>query len=257
LDEIGGEPTKDSKATKVENVRIPLANVLDQNTPSMEKKITGLVVEAAFQREGPYVYLEMIFRNKTGQLVTEPAIKFNKNIFKLSPVNNDIPLKQIGFNESVTAKIEVNFSGQPDSEPPGFPFKVQAALKTNLDIFIFTIPCSLSILLVPGQSLTPQQYQETAQKLSGNRTQNSLNTSLDQDRIKEKFNNNNIYFIAARKNESGIEMCSFSAKLVNGMDIILDTILDRNKNSLQMSYSAPHASITVLFYQAVGFILNC
>ena len=51
-------------------------------------------------------------------------------------------------------------------------------------------------------------------------------------------------------------MVSYSAKLVNEMPILLDTILDKNNNVLQMSYTAPHNSIVPLFYQAVGFILN-
>jgi len=49
-------------------------------------------------------------------------------------------------------------------------------------------------------------------------------------------------------------MVSFSATLVNGAPIILDTIL--RDNILQMYYAVPHSSIGPLFYQAIGFILN-
>jgi len=53
-----------------------------------------------------------------------------------------------------------------------------------------------------------------------------------------------------------IEMMSYSAKIVNGMTVTFDAILDEASGNLQMSYSAPYDSILPLFYQAVGFILN-
>lgn len=51
-------------------------------------------------------------------------------------------------------------------------------------------------------------------------------------------------------------MMSYSAKIVNGMTVTFDAILDEASGNLQMSYSAPYDSILPLFYQAVGFILN-
>jgi len=45
------------------------------------------VIEAAFQREGENVFLEMKLTNKTGNEIGEFAIKFNKNQFKLTAVN--------------------------------------------------------------------------------------------------------------------------------------------------------------------------
>jgi len=239
---------------KSSSIRIPLSAVLTADTPSIEKKITGLVVEGAFQREGENTFLELKVSNKTGNTLGDFAVKFNKNPFKMQPVNPDLPIKIIDHFGTAEAKVPVNFQGQIEPEPPSFPFKIQVALKTNMDIFMFFIPCSLSVMMTTGSPATTQQYQEMTQKMSQTRATNSLNTSLDGEKIKEKFKNNNIYFVGSRKNEGGIEMMSFSANLINGMQIILDTILQNGV--LQMSYGASHNSILPLLYQAVGFILN-
>jgi len=37
-----------------------------------------------------------------------------------------------------------------DNAPPVCPFNVYVCLKTNIDVFMFNVPCSLSVLLVPG-----------------------------------------------------------------------------------------------------------
>lgn len=96
------------------------------------------------------------------KLFKDFAVKFNANAFKIQPDNPEISIPKVIFKfckndakfyklepgSSKQTKIPVNFNGASDNQPPGFPFKVQAALKTNVDVFIFFIPCSLSVLLV-------------------------------------------------------------------------------------------------------------
>jgi vesicle coat complex subunit len=251
---MSSSPSGGNKSSK--NIKIPLAGCLDQNAVSVEKKITGILVEAAIQKEGETMMLDMKITNKSNSSIGEFAVKFNKNPFKLSPVNPEIPIPTLAPGSSGQGRLELNFSGQIDPEPPGFPFKLQVALRTNLDIFMFFIPCSLSVIMVPTDAITIEKYQELSGKYSATRFQNSLNTSLDPEKVKEKFKNNNINFIASRKNPAGIEMVSYSCKLINGMDIILDTIYNTDQKVLQLSYAVPHASIDKLFFQAVGFIVN-
>jgi len=60
----------------------------------------------------------------------------------------------IKVNSTDKCKVPLNFTGLLDEQPPGCPFKIQVALKTSLDIFVFHIPCSISVMIVPGDPLS-------------------------------------------------------------------------------------------------------
>lgn len=44
----------------------------------------------------------------------------------------------------------------------------------------------------------------------------------------------------SRTNANGVEMISFSTKVVNDMPMLLDIILDKNNGKLNLRYLAPH-----------------
>jgi len=241
--------------SKAKNIKIPYSEVLNPSAPSIEKKITGLKIEGAIQKEDTKVFLDLRLNNQTDAVLSDFAIKFNANSFKIQPASPEINLSKVEPGSTKEVRVPLNFDGTSDNNPPGFPFKAQIALKTNLDIFIFSVPCSLSVLFLTEPALSPSEYQTLA--TSGNpKTQNSLKTSLDKDQIKKRFNDNNVMYVASRTNNAGVEMMSFSIKIANQMTIAFDAILDTSAGNLQMSYSAPHDSILPLFYQAIGFILN-
>lgn len=47
------------------NVKIPTVVCLKPETPSNDKKVVGLQIEGAFQREGDKIYLELKLTNKS------------------------------------------------------------------------------------------------------------------------------------------------------------------------------------------------
>lgn len=49
--------------------------------------------------------------------------------------------------------------GQSDNNAPSYPLKLQVALRTQVDVFVFALPVSLSVLFqTRPDSLTQQQY---------------------------------------------------------------------------------------------------
>lgn len=52
----------------------------------------------------------------------------------------------------------INIAGVSDNNPPGFPLKIQVALKCNVDAMFFFIPCSLSVLIVTQNNFYIQPY---------------------------------------------------------------------------------------------------
>ena len=59
------------------NIKIPFAECLNSNTPSFEKKITGLQIEAVFQREGENAFLELKLTNKMQKVLGVIFSNFN------------------------------------------------------------------------------------------------------------------------------------------------------------------------------------
>jgi len=53
-------------------------------------------------------------------------------------------------------QLIVDDKGALDNQPPATPFKIMCAMKTNYDIFLFQVPCSFTVLLMPvSERLTP------------------------------------------------------------------------------------------------------
>jgi len=244
------------RSPNVKNIRIPYSLVMPKTQKSIEETGSGLSVEAAFQRENESVYLYLKVTNESQQAYNGFAMKFNANSFKMFPVNPDLEMPNLDPGDSYEKKVEIGFQGENDNKPPAFPFKIQAGFRTNLGVFVINIPCSLSVFMVPSQTITTQAYSEMASSAKFIREQNKLPTNLENQAIREKMQNNNFNYLGSRKNDAGVELMSFHAKLVNEMPVGCDAILDKTSKNLHLSYFAPHPSIMPLLFQAIGFILN-
>eukprot|EP01017_Pseudomicrothorax_dubius_P036123 TRINITY_DN5143_c0_g1_i8.p1 TRINITY_DN5143_c0_g1~~TRINITY_DN5143_c0_g1_i8.p1 ORF type:complete len:930 (-),score=303.67 TRINITY_DN5143_c0_g1_i8:123-2912(-) len=238
------------------NIRIPLTDVLSETDAGVETKTTGLAISAAVQRELDKVYFDIRITNRSPSTHGNFAVKFNANSFKLNPKKIDLGLEPIPPGGANMTRAEVDFSGASDNQPPAMPFRIQVALKTSVDVFIFHVPVSLSIFLVPAAPLSQQAYMEYCARPQLVKTQNALKCPLSRDELVAKFKSNNLNFVMSRTNPAGIEMISFSSQTANEMIITLDTILNPAEGLLQVSYSVPHPSLQPLFFQALGFIIN-
>ena len=66
----------------------------------------------------------------------------------------------------MVTQLGINFNGKADNNPPSTPFTVQMAVKNNLDVFYFQVPCMLSVLLQPSPSIDAQQFQAQWQTIA-------------------------------------------------------------------------------------------
>ena len=82
-------------------------------------------------------------------------MKFNNNAFKIQPNQIEVAMAPVTPQLTQTYVVQLNCNGPASNEPPSFPYKVQVALKTNLDVFYFFIPCSLSVLFSNRGPITP------------------------------------------------------------------------------------------------------
>lgn len=115
-------------------------------------------------------------------LAQDFAIKFNSNAFKLSPESPPINIGELASGESKQARINLTTTNEA-SDIDSFPFVIETALKTNLDMFIFSIPCSLSVVMQPGFSLSVEKYQELSANPNNKKKLETLANSLDLDNV--------------------------------------------------------------------------
>ncbi len=61
----------------------------------MEKKITGIVVEGAINRENHQIFLELRITNRSPIGISDFAVKLNKNAFKLQPADLNVYISPV------------------------------------------------------------------------------------------------------------------------------------------------------------------
>ena len=129
---------------------VPYNQVVGLEETSFKQVISGIQIEAAFQLEGDSdkQFLNLKFTNTSGHDLNNLMLKFQSNSYSLNPLTPDLPIMEIpnGCSELET-KVELDMNGQSNNLSPECPIKLKAALNTQLDIFVFEIPCSFTIFL--------------------------------------------------------------------------------------------------------------
>lgn len=86
-------------------------------------------------------------------------MKINTNAFKLGYGGVNIDDLALGPNESREVKLELN-QENGETELEEFPYFIDCALKVYDDVFVFRVPCSLSIAMKPGYQSSENEYKE-------------------------------------------------------------------------------------------------
>jgi hypothetical protein len=81
------------------------------------------------------------------------------------------------------------------------PFRIQAALNTNIDIFQFSVPVSLSVMLVPTAPCSQADFHNLMNRPNQVSAKDSHPTTLTEEQLKQKLTNNNIAFVFNIPNE--------------------------------------------------------
>ncbi len=102
--------------------------------------------------------------NQTNTPLTHFMTKFNDNSYCLRPVTQKIPMETVQPGETRVGEVEMDLQGNPTGEEPSTPMKIEVALNTNVDIFVFKIPVSFTVLLRYPSEYTPNKYNELLQR---------------------------------------------------------------------------------------------
>ena len=251
------------KPTEVnKNIKIPYNEVLNETTVGVENQREGLRIMASIQLEYQdemVMYLKI--ENTTDEIISELYTKFNANSYCLNPKDQELDIQTIQPNSTVEAKVVVDMSGNPSNQPPETPMKLQVALHTSIDIFVFFVPVSFSVLLRYPSEYSEAKFKELLSKPNYIKTQNSIDNEHVEQYLKdpspliEKFSDNNFQFVT-RQEAKGQILLSFVTQTIDGFDLALQILLQPNSKALLLNYLVPHPAIVKLFYQAIKFIVD-
>jgi len=95
-------------------------------------------------------------------------------------------------------------NGQHSGAPPVCPFKVQIALSTSIDVFVFETAVSFSVLLThPQQRLNEQTFEELMARPNQVSAKQSFPSKLINETIVKKFEDNLLYLAYTRSGAGG------------------------------------------------------
>jgi hypothetical protein len=101
----------------------------------------------------------------------------NSNAFRLNYGNisiNDLTLAPGASKEVKLLLNNENSQGELDS----FPYHIDCALKVLEDVYVFKIPCSLSIGMLPGVTVAVDEYKEIVSNPQNHKRQEVLPNKL-------------------------------------------------------------------------------
>ena len=123
------------------------------------------------------------------------------------------------------------------------------------DVYVFKIPCSLTIGMVPGYSISLEDYKAVISAPDIVKNQEVLANKLGLGEFVEHFKNNNLCEVVRQENGPN-EMMVYACKLVNGVKLVTEVIFEKATNSVNMRTSGPSATYLQFFQHALSMIVN-
>ena len=244
---------------------VPYNQVIGLEETSFKKVISGLQIEAAFQLEGDSdkQFLNLKFTNTSGHDLSNLMLKFQSNSYSLNPITPDLPIMELpnGCSE-VETKVELDMNGQSNNLSPECPIKLKAALNTQLDIFVFEIPCSFTIFLRKFEkTLNEESYKHFLDSDKAIKTNNQMeceetNSIISEiDSLISKLEQNNIVLVFRQSRPEG-EMLNTITSTVDGLPIAIQIYMQKNSDKILMKYVCIDEALVPLVFQAIKFIIS-
>lgn len=262
-DLLNMNPHEKKEVVASQNIVIPPQDVLGPTVPGIDKGLTGMAIKAAVQLENQdHMYLYLMILNNTGQDMEGFAIKFNSNSYCLAPMYEDIEIPPVKQGQTGQMKIELCTGGNASNTEPECPFKIQAALSTNVDVFVFWAPVSFSVLLRFPAEYNESRFQQLLAKPNQITTQNSIPFARAAEAIQnpgiiiDKLMNNNFLLVGQPQLNNGSVLLNFVSMTIDQFDIPVQMLLRPGENQLLVKYLVSHPALVKLVFQALKFIID-
>jgi hypothetical protein len=244
---------------------VPYNLVMASEDGSLREGIQGLQIEAAFQLHGPSdkQFLMLSLNNNTGQELTDLMLKFQANSYSLQPESQNLGITSLPSNGSdVEVRVALDMKGNSNNQSPECPIKIKVALNTQMDIFVFEVPCSFTIFLRKfSKNINEDSFKSFVTNERGIKTKNSIECEDTNVIISEiesmitKLDQNNIGLVF-RQSRPGGEMLNCMTETVDGLPIAVQIYLAANSDQILINYVVVEDSLVPLVFQALKFIIN-
>eukprot|EP00929_Paragymnodinium_shiwhaense_P078930 TRINITY_DN4096_c0_g1_i1.p1 TRINITY_DN4096_c0_g1~~TRINITY_DN4096_c0_g1_i1.p1 ORF type:complete len:911 (+),score=296.56 TRINITY_DN4096_c0_g1_i1:80-2812(+) len=178
----------------------------------------GLGISAVVARQNGSPQLLMTISNSTGGPLSGFMIQLNKNPFGLGPATQWV-VPEVPNGGSTETSLPLAPGTLLSGQPPTNPLFLQVAVKTNIDIFYFTVPFELPVVLTENASIDRDSFTQVWQAV-GDQGQitfsGHLASPLDEEAIKARLAQDNIHFVA-RRIEGDATMLFFAAATTNNV----------------------------------------
>ncbi|KYF39862.1 putative beta adaptin [Toxoplasma gondii ARI] len=196
---------------------------------------TGLQVSAALTRAHGRIQLHLTLANKSSMTLNGWAIQFNRNSFGLAPAAN-LQVADLLSGQSAETTVPVVPGQLMSNAAPEQPLSLQVAVKTNLDIFCFTVPFDLSVVLQENSSADKDVFRQRWQAI-GEARQSSLMASAPSSQspqaVTKQMQAANISLVAQRSADT-FDALYFSATTTNNLVVLAEVSLQRNGNAVKL-----------------------
>lgn len=234
------------------------------------EKSGGIEVFAGFVQIQKKIRMELELNNvSSGQDINALAIQLNKNSFGLSPATQQIVCSPpIGPGKKGETHIDLvttpNMLAPVPAGQPASP-QVQVAIKnmTSGNVFYFAVNFNLEALFSPDGKMDRSAFIESWKSIDD---QNELygtvsdlpRDSCDIESVQQKFEANNIFFIARRPvpNAEGQEVVYFSMRTVTGMDFLAELTFKKGVNACKVCLKTESSSYGLLAKTALESLLR-
>ncbi|PFH36364.1 putative beta adaptin protein [Besnoitia besnoiti] len=225
--------------------------VLTADRPGSQGK-TGLEIAAALARFNGMIRLHLSFSNRSQVPLNGWALQFNKNSFGLAPAG---PL-QVGdlLPGSSTETTVPVVPGQLNSNTaPGQPPSLQVAVKTNLDVFYFTVPFDLCVVLQENSSADKDLFRQRWQAIGEGRQHALMAVAANSQSVQAviaQLEAINIALVAQRSADT-FEALYVSATTTNNLVVLAEVSLQKNGNAVKIVTRSEAAALIPLFNATV------
>lgn len=237
---------------------VKLVQVLnEEDTGSKGQK--GIMIQASINRIDGKIQLKIVLTNKTPTLLVMSGIQINKNSFGLSSPNK-MQVQNIAQGDTK----ELTFTLVPNvlisNTPPNTPLFLQVAIRTNIDIFYFTVPYDIFVVFVEDFTMEKEIFRKKWQIIEPSKESVLMAVSPLSINSEMLINRMKIFNISlvAKKTVNDMEMFYFACLTTNNLVILSEVTLQPETNKIKLCIRTDSLAVIPLYkiLFAKAFSLN-
>eukprot|EP00742_Colponemidia_sp_Colp-10_P000826 GILJ01000896.1.p1 GENE.GILJ01000896.1~~GILJ01000896.1.p1 ORF type:complete len:928 (+),score=203.16 GILJ01000896.1:51-2786(+) len=218
----------------------------------------GLQIEAAFDRRNGQVFLDMSFTNRSAAPLSGFAIQFNKNPFGFVPAS---PLQVAPVNPGQTQETSLPIALSGTASPPPYTNTcfVQIAVKCNVDVFYSQVELNPWVVFAEDGRFDRKLFMGKWQEIPDtNEVSVDLYDlpSVESERLKSRLEQHNVFFVAARKAETGLDVLYFALKTASQVVVLVEVTVQPAVSGVKVCFKSTDREIVPLLHQAFQQILS-